>query len=150
MKRNLIKIIIFIFLVAVIFVAVLYCAARFVMLSPSCYSNNKLLTEQENDLIKNLVLESVEARLSIFAHGNESMYDSSAAEIEIIQLEKEQHNRKHVFVFIDRDFMDTVQRDDDSYIIRVQTYGMERGSSDCVYEIHISKDFSITFFGLDP
>ena len=46
--------------------------------------------------------------------------------------------------------MDSVRKEDDEYIVRVQTYGMESVSDDCVYEIHLSNEFDVTFFGLDP
>ena len=46
--------------------------------------------------------------------------------------------------------MKSVVKEKEEYIIRVQTHYMESSSDDCVYEIHMSEDFSITFFGLDP
>ena len=94
-------------------------------------------------LLKKIALECVEARLSVFADSNSGIYDS-------IQLVNDQNNRKHVFIFINHDFMDSVRKEDDEYIVRVQTYGMESVSSDCVYEIHLSNEFDVTFFGLDP
>lgn len=129
---------------------VVFCAARFVFLSPSCYTDNKNLTDRENYFIKKRTLEAVEDRLSVFADTNSSIYDPSASEIDIIQLDKTQNERKHVFVLINYNFMDSVQKTEDGYILHVQTYGMEESSSDCIYELCFSKDFTITFFGLDP
>ena len=45
--------------------------------------------------------------------------------------------------------MESVTKENDEYVIRVQTHYMESSSDDCVYEIHMSEDFDITFFGLD-
>ena len=150
MSKKLI-IIIAIIIASVLAISIaLSCVARFVFLSPSCYSDNNELTEQENYFIKKTVLESVEERLSVFASNTNNIYDPSATEIEIIQLDETQNNRKHIFIWINTDFMESVTKENDKYIIRVQTYYMESASDDCVYEIHISKDFSITFFGLDP
>ena len=135
--------------VLVIFVA-LSCAARFVFLSPSCYSDNDNLTEEENYFIKKIVLEAVEDRLSVFAIDTNNIYDPSATEIEIIHLDESQNNIKHCFIWINADFMESVTKENGEYIIRVQTHYMESSSDDCVYEIHMSENFSITFFGLDP
>ena len=129
---------------------VLSCATRFIFLSPSCYSDNDNLTEQENYFIKKQVLEAVEDRLSVFASNTDNIYDPSATEIEIIQLDESQNNRKHIFVWINTDFMESVIHENDEYVIRVQTHYMESVSDDCVYEIHMSEDFVITFFGLNP
>ena len=150
MKKKLILIIAIIIASVLAISIALSCVARFVFLSPSCFSNNNELTEQENYFIKKAVLESVEERLSVFASNTNNIYDPSATEIEIIQLDETQNNRKHIFICINTDFMESVTKENDEYIIRVQTYYMESASDDCVYEIHISKDFSITFFGLDP
>ncbi len=46
--------------------------------------------------------------------------------------------------------MNTFKKEETGYKVRVQTYGMEEVSYDCVYEIYVSKDFSISFFGIDP
>ena len=143
MKNKISKTIVVISLSALLLVAVLSCAARFVYLSPSCYSDNDSLTNQENYFIKKIALECVEARLSVFADSNSGIYNS-------IQLDNDKNNRKRVLIFINRDFMDIVRKEDGEYIVRVQTYGMESVSSDCVYEIHLSNDFDVTFFGLDP
>ena len=127
MKKKLILIIAIIVAFVLVMSVALFCAARFVFLSPSCYSDNDNLTEQENYFIKKTVLETIEDRLSILGD-----------------------NGTHLFIWINTDFMESVTKENDEYIIRVQTYYMESASDDCVYEIHISKDFSITFFGLDP
>ena len=150
MKKKLILIIAIIVAFVLVMSVALFCAARFVFLSPSCFSDNNELTEQENYFIKKTVLESVEDRLSVFLCNTDSIYDPSATEIEIIQLDETQSNRKHIFIWINTDFMESVTKENDEYVIRVQTHYMESSSDDCVYEIHISKDFSITFFGLDP
>ena len=105
----------------------LSCVARFVFLSPSCYSDNNELTEQENYFIKKTVLEAIEDRLSVFCD-----------------------NGTHLFIWINTDFMESVTKENDEYVIRVQTHYMEFSSDDCVYEIHMSENFDITFFGLDP
>ena len=97
-----------------------------------------------------MVLEAVEDRLSVFANNTKSIYDPSATEIEIIQLDESQNNRKHIFIWINTDFMESVIKENDEYIIRVQTNFMESSSDDCAYEIHMSEEFVITFFGLDP
>ena len=124
--------------------------ARTVFLSPSCYSESKNLTENENYFIKKIVLEAVEDRLSVLADGNSDIYDPSATDIEIIQLDPEQEENRHLFVFINRDFMKSAEKIGDEYIVYVHTYNMEDVSSDCIYEIHLSEDFTVTFFGLDP
>ena len=149
MSKKLI-IIIAIIIASVLAISVaLSCVARFVFLSPSCYSDNNELTEQENYFIKKTVLESVEERLSVFASHTNNIYDPSATEIEIIQLDETQNNRKHIFIWINTDFMESVTKENDEYVIRVQTHCMESSSGDCVYEIHMSENFDITFFGLD-
>lgn len=149
MKKTIMLISIIVASIIVLSLA-LSCVARFVFLSPSCYSDNNELTEQENYFIKKTVLESVEERLSVFASNTNNIYDPSANEIEIIQLDETQNNRKHIFIWINTDFMESVTKENDEYVIRVQTHFMESSSDDCVYEIHMSKDFVITFFGLDP
>ena len=150
MSKKLI-IIIAIIIASVLAISIaLSCVARFVFLSPSCYSDNNELTEQENYFIKKTVLESVEERLSVFASNTNNIYDPSATEIEIIQLDETQNNRKHIFIWINTDFMESVTKENDEYVIRVQTPYMESSSDDCVYEIHMSENFDITFFGLDP
>ena len=149
MKKKLI-LIIAILVASVLAISVaLSCTARFVFLSPSCYSDNDNLTEQENYIIKKLVLEAIEDRLSVFENSTNSIYDPSATEIEMIQLDQSQNNRKHIFIWINTDFMESVTKENNEYVIRVQTHYMESASDDCVYEIHISEDSSITFFGLD-
>ena len=127
MKKKLILIIAIIVALVLVISFALFCAARFVFLSPLCYSDNNELTERENCFIKEIVLEAVEDRLSVFGD-----------------------NGTHLFVWIDTDFMESVTKENNEYIIRVQTHYMESASDDCVYEIHLSEDFSITFFGLDP
>ena len=99
------------------------------------------MTEQENYFIKKQVLEAVEDRLSVFASNTDNIYDPSATEIEIIQLDETQNNRKHIFIWINTDFMESVTKENDEYVIRVQTHYMESSSDDCVYEIHMSEDF---------
>ena len=148
MKKKLILIIAIIVALVLVISIGLSCAARFVFLSPSCYSDNENLTEQENYFIKKTVLEAVEDRLSVFASNTNNIYDTSATETEIIQLDKSQNNRKRIFIWINTDFMKSVTKKNDEYVIRVQTHYME-SSDDCVYEIHMSEDFFITFFGLD-
>ena len=127
MSKKLIIIIVIIITAVIAISIALSCAARFVLLSPWCYSDNNELTEKENYFIKKTVLESVEDRLSVFGD-----------------------NGTHFFILINTDFMESVTKRNDEYIIRVQTYYMESSYDDCVYEIHMSKDFDITFFGLDP
>ena len=145
------KIIIAIIIASVLAISIaLSCVARFVFLSPSCYLDNDNLTEQENYFIKKKVLAAVEDRLSVFASNKDNIYDPSATELEIIQLDETQNNRKHIFIWINTNFMKSVTKENDGYVIRVQTLFMESSSEDCVYEIHMSKDFVITFFGLDP
>ena len=145
------KIIIAIIIASVLAISIaLSCVARFVFLSPSCYLDNDNLTEQENYFIKKTVLAVVEDRLSVFASNKDNIYDPSATEIEIIQLDETQNNRKHIFIWINTNFMKSVTKKNDGYVIRVQTLFMESSSEDCMYEIHMSKDFVITFFGLDP
>ena len=108
-----------------------YIAARFVFLSPSCYSDNTELTEEENYFIKKIVLEAIEDNLSYFANDNT---DST----------------KHIFIVINHNFMKSCQKTDDGYIVRVQTYFIYNFYGDAVYELMISEDFSIISFGLDP
>ena len=127
MKKKPILIIAIIVASIIVISVALSCAARFVFLSTSCYSDNDNLTEQENYFIKKIVLEAVEDRLSVFGD-----------------------NGTHLFIWIDTDFMESVTKENNEYIIRVQTHYMESASDDCAYEIHMSEDFSIIFFGLDP
>ena len=150
MKKKLLLIIAIIVASALVVATLLSCAARFIFLSPSCYSDNDNLTEQVNYFIKKTVLAAVEDRLSVFLCNTDSIYDPSATEIEIIQLDETQNNRKHIFIWINTDFMESVTKENDEYVIRVQTHYMESSSDDCVYEIHMSENFDITFFGLDP
>lgn len=149
MKKPSIKSIIVVIITAVVITATIFCVAKFVLLSPSCYSDSENLTEQENYFIKKLVLEAVEERLSVFASDSNDIYDSTATEDEIIQLDKSQSNSKHIFVLINTDFMKSVVKEDDKYIVIVKTYGMESSSNDCSYEFHITEDYKITFFGLN-
>lgn len=127
MKKKLIFIIAVIVASLLVISVGLFCAARFIFLSPSCYSDNNELTEQENYFIKKIVLETIEDRLSVFGESG-----------------------THLFIWINSNFMKSVVKEKEEYIIRVQTHYMESSSDDCVYEIHMSEDFSITFFGLDP
>ena len=127
MKKKLILIIAIIVAFVLVMSVALFCAARFVFLSPSCYSDNDNLTEQENYFIKKTVLETIEDRLSILGD-----------------------NGTHLFIWINTDFMESVTKENNEYIICVQTHHMESSSDDCTYEIHMSEDFAITFFGLDP
>ena len=151
MKQKQLSKIFIIFLISIVFIiSAAFCCPRFVFLSPSCFSDNEKLTEQENYFIKKIVLEAVEDRLSVFANNAKDIYNSTATENEIIQLDKSQYNRKHLFVVINSDFMDSVVKNDDGYRVSVKTYGMESFSDDCLYEIQITKDFTITFLGLDP
>ena len=150
MKKTSIKSIIILIITAAVITVTIFCVAKFVLLSPSCYSDSENLTEQENYFIKKLVLEAVEDRLSVFASDSNDIYDPTATENEIIQLDKSQNNSKHIFVLINTDFMKSVVKEEDKYIVIVKTYGMESSSDDCSYEFHITKDFTITFFGLNP
>ena len=149
-KKTLTKLTSIVIITAVVITVMISCVARFVFLSPLCYSNNENLTEQENYFIKKLVLEAVEDRLSVFASDSNDIYDLTATKNEIIQLDKSQSNCKHIFVLINTDFMKSVVKEEDKYIVIVKTYGMESSSDDCSYEFHITKDFTITFFGLNP
>ena len=129
MKSKPIKTIVIVLIVVSLVAALIWGAAKCVFLSPSCYSDNKNLTEEENYFIKKLVLEAVENRLSLFADGDAG---------------------KHILVFINGNFMDSVSKDDNGYTVVVQSYFMEAVSEDCLYQIEITKDFSITSFELDP
>lgn len=144
------KLIIILSVSVVLFTLLLDCAARFVFLSPACYADNSSLTDNENYFIKKVVLEAIEDRLSILDQGISNFYDPNAGEYDIIQQFDPDGNRKHLFILIDGNFMRTVQKTEDGYSLIVRTYGMEEVSSDCNYEIHISRDYLITFFALDP
>ena len=150
MKRKWIGILAILVIFLIVAATVISCMARFVFLSPSCYSDHRGMTEWENYFIKKTVLQAVEDRLSVFAKGTNDIYDSSATDIEVVQLDESQNHRKHMFVLINTDFMDSVTKENGEYRILVQTYYMESASDDCVYEIHVSEDFFITFFGLNP
>ena len=139
MGKRIVRIIVILLFAMAVFSAAIWCAARFVYLSPACYPDNKNLTERENYFIRKVVLEAIEYRLSVFADGN--------ADFEAIE---EQDKRKHVFVLINSNFMNSVTKDNNGYVVNVQTYFMEPESSDCQYEIHLSTGFSITSFELDP
>lgn len=144
------KLIIILSVSVVLLTLLLDCAARFVFLSPTCYADNSNLTDNENYFIKKVVLEAIEDRLSILDQGISDFYDPNAGEYDIIQQFDPDGNRKHLFILIDGNFMRTVQKKEDGYSLIVRTYGMEEVSSDCCYEIHISRDYLITFFALDP
>lgn len=151
MKNKILYKTIIIFIISVVvIVAMIFCLARFVFLSPACYSDNENLTEQENYFIKKIVLEAVEDRLSFFASDDVDIYDSDATKDEVIQLDKTENNRKHVFVLINSDFMKSVVKENDDYTVIVKSYGMESFSDDCLYVIRLNNEFAITFFGLDP
>ena len=127
------KIIIAIIIASVLAISIaLSCVARFVFLSSSCYLDNDDLTEQENYFIKKTVLAAVEDRLSVFASNKDNIYDPSATELEIIQLDETQNNRKHIFIWINTNFMKSVTKKNDGYVIRVQTLFIESASEDCV------------------
>lgn len=149
-NKTLTKLMAIVIIVVVVITIAASCMARFVFLSPSCYSDNENLTEEENYFIKKLVLEAVEDRLSVFASDTNDIYDSTATKGEIVQLDESQKEQKHIFVLINTDFMNSVVKEDDNYRVIVKTYGMESSSDDCTYQIHITKDFKIMFFGLDP
>ncbi|MBE6684334.1 MAG: hypothetical protein E7592_01625 [Ruminococcaceae bacterium] len=83
---------------------------RFIFLSPSCYSDNKDLIDQENYFIKKIVLEAIEDRLSIFSQTENDIYSHYATENEIIQLDNSQKNNKHIFIWINTDFMQSVEK----------------------------------------
>lgn len=53
MQRKQIRLVAIILISAVVLFALLSFAARFVFLSPACYSDNNELTERENYFIKN-------------------------------------------------------------------------------------------------
>ncbi len=127
MKRKQIWIIAIILTFVLVLSITISCIARFVFLSPLFYVDNNALSEKENYYIKKIILETVENRLSILSG-----------------------NGKHLFVWINTDFMDSVEKTNDGYIIYVQTHFMESFSDDCIYEIHMDDDCSITFFGLNP
>lgn len=148
-NKPLVKIILIIGFIVIVIASMEFCMARFIFLSPSCFSDNDNLTQQENYFIKKIVLEAVEDRLSFFGGTAEDIYDTTASENEVIRLDKTQTDRKHIFILINPDFMQSVEKDDDEYVVRVQTYYMESDFEDCVYEIHLSGDYLITFFGLD-
>lgn len=139
MKNRVTKTIVIVLLAVFLVIAMIWCTAKYVFLSPSCYSDNKNLTEEENYFIKKVVLESIEERLSVFADGNTGF-----------EADEEQGDGKHVFVLINSNFMNSVTKDDNGYVVNVQTYFMEPESSDCQYEIHLSTGFSIMSFELDP
>ena len=149
-EKQLMKILIIVLISVAFIISAAFCCPRFVFLSPSCFSDNENLTESENYFIKKIVLEAVKDRLSIFANHDNDIYDLTVTENEIIQLDKSQTNLKHLFVFIHSDFMDSVTKTENGYLVAVQTDGMESFSDDCIYHIKINKDFQITFFGLDP
>lgn len=150
MKKTTIRILVIISVSVLVLVIGVGCFARFVFLSPACYANSAELTEQENYFIKKIVLEAIEDRLSVLDQGISDFYDTNAGEYDIIQQFDPEGNRKHLFILIDENFMRTVQKKEDGYSLTVRTYGMEESSSDCCYEIHISKDYLVTFFALDP
>ncbi len=101
-------------------------AARFVFLSPSCYSDNAELSDRENYFIKKIALEAIEDRLSVFGEDG-----------------------KHLFIWINKDFMKSAVKDGETYVVRMQSHYMESFSEDCVYEIRMSEDFSVISFELD-
>lgn len=126
MKRKLALLITVAAISILILALMISCAARFVFLSPSCYSDNNELSDRENYFIKKITLEAIEDRLSVFGEDG-----------------------KHLFIWINKDFMHSVQKTDDGYLVRVQSHYMESFSEDCVYEIRMSEDFSVISFELD-
>lgn len=151
MKKSTIKVIVIVsaFIMMLLVFGTLF-ASRFVFLSPACYADNPSLTDNENYFIKKIVLEAIEDRLSVLDQGISDFYDTNAGEYDIIQQFDPDGNRKHLFILIDENFMRTVQKKEGGYSLTVRTYGMEESSSDCCYEIHISNDYLVTFFALDP
>lgn len=139
MKDKRTKTVVLVLLPVLLAFAMMWCTAKYVFLSPSCYSDNNNLTQEENYYIKKLVLEAIENRLSIFADENIGLEDT-----------EEQGNRKHFFVLINGDFMNSATKNNDGYAVAVQTYFMEPISEDCLYEIHLSTDFNVVSFELDP
>lgn len=127
MKRKPVLIITAVLLSVLILSAAIHCTARFVLLSPACYSDNDSLSENENYFIKKIVLEAVENRLSSVSG-----------------------NGDHLFIWIDTDFMDTVEKNNEGYYVYVQTHFMEADFEDCIYEIQMDNDYSITVFALNP
>ena len=149
MKSKAILIFSVIAAVVIVISLALSAVARFVFLSPSSYSDNANLTDEENYFIKKIVLAAVEDRLSVFAEDNYDIYDPSATYLEIIQLDETQKKDGHVFVWINTDFMKSVVKENGEYVVSVQTHYMEEFSDDCVYEIRMTEDYIITYFGLD-
>ena len=140
MKNKTLKIIVAVTLALLVFTLALWCVARFVYLAPGCFADSKELTERENYFIKKAVLEAVEDRLSVASEGKGTL-----------KLDEGEEPPKHLFVFINSDFMDSVTRDmhTGEYIVEVKAYFMEPGYEVCYYEIQLSSSFSVTFFGLD-
>ena len=130
MKRKAILIFSVIAAVVIVISLALSAVARFVFLSPSSYSDNANLIDEENYFIKKSVLAAV-------------------TYLEIIQLDETQKKDGHVFVWINTDFMKSVVKENGEYVVSVQTHYMEKFSDDCVYEIRMTEDYIITYFGLD-
>lgn len=116
--------------VLLILCSVIYGLARLVFLFPTCYSDSKDLTDRENYFIKKAVLEAIADRCSVFGNGS--------------------GDSKKVFLWINGDFMKSVEKTDNGYTVSVQTHFMESESDDCVYEIHFDSGYLITSFLLDP
>ncbi len=152
-KNKIIKIIFIILVTVLVLFAFMNIAPKCIFLSPLCYTDNKNLSQHENYFIKKIVLEAVEERFSSFADASSHIDETTATNLEVIQLDKNVKNRKHVFIFINSDFMDSVTKTDSGYSVRVQTHFMETVSDDCIYEIHLSSSdngYMVTYFGLDP
>ena len=132
-QKQLTKILILVLISVVFITSVIFCCARFVFLSPLCFSDNVNLTEQENYFIKKIVLETVADRLSVFSDTTDPLVD----------------DQKHLFILINSDFMDSVIKTETGYFVSVKPFGIEYFSNDWTYEVRITKDFQITSFGLD-
>ena len=117
-------------IVGVICVVIGYLAfeilGRFVYVSPGYFNDNDNLTEEENYWIKKSVTESLEHRY---------------------------HSQGKTFIWIDTDFMDTVQKiNENEYVCLVNTHFLEDGSDDATLEIVLDKEqgYSVTSVGVDP
>lgn len=118
MKRKLPVIIIS----SVALLIVLFIVMKYVVLWPGFYNNNKSLDKDENREIKSLLLSTMKNNHSkIFLTDNSKLYTKEY--ITEYNPEDKSSNETGVFVGIDSNFMDSVEKtNDNEYTAKVQLY----------------------------
>lgn len=135
MKKGTIKLLSLVVALVLLVWLAFWGSGRFVFLSPNSYESNENLTTNENYFIRKKVLEYIENRYSVLG-------DKDAVDLP--------SQKRHLFIFINNDFMKSVIKHDGGYTLQVKSFNLEQSSEDCVFEIHFSKELDITEVMLDP